>query len=47
MIRKRIAQVAAVLTLAALAPLFGAATATAAPAQSAPTVTAQANMGWQ
>ncbi|MEU7601727.1 hypothetical protein AB0B78_40295 [Streptomyces sp. NPDC040724] len=47
MIGTRIAQAAAVLTLTVAAPLFAAATATAAPAQSAPTVTVQGNMGWQ
>ncbi|MFF3676468.1 hypothetical protein ACFYYS_21165 [Streptomyces sp. NPDC002120] len=48
MIRMRIAQAAAVLTLTVVAPLLAAATATAAtPDRSAPIVTVQDNMGWQ
>ncbi|MFD6363279.1 hypothetical protein ACFWFX_26025 [Streptomyces roseolus] len=43
----RIAQAAAVLTLALTAPLFAAATSAAAPAPSVPTTMAQDNMGWQ
>ncbi|MFF3085415.1 hypothetical protein ACFVRB_10240 [Streptomyces nojiriensis] len=47
MSRMRIAHAAAVLTLTVVAPLFAATTSAATPAQSVPTVTAQANMGWQ
>jgi hypothetical protein len=47
MSRMRIAQAAAVLTLALVAPLLAASTAAAEPAPSVPTTTAQGNMGWQ
>ncbi|MFA7763625.1 MULTISPECIES: hypothetical protein [unclassified Streptomyces] len=43
----RIAQAAAVLTLALIAPLSAAGAAAAAPAGSVPPVTVQDNMGWQ
>ncbi|MCX5403856.1 hypothetical protein OHA37_08160 [Streptomyces sp. NBC_00335] len=47
MMRIRTAQAAAVFTLTLVTALFATGTATAAPAQSAPSTTAQDNMGWQ